>query len=179
VFSDIDDVRARTGGALFVGSPNGSELWRGLQSRREPGSPAWQPVLDEGREVRWMSRAGDEELLLGSWETPRVLYLQHATDPVTWLSPELLFAPPEWLRPEQRSADLSPSMRWIPVVTALQVTVDMLGGEAVPAEFGHNYGDVVVTGWRQIAGDAGLDPVAVARIQTEIETYAPISSYEG
>lgn len=177
VFADLDDLRARTDAALFVGSPNGSALWQTLQAQRDSGSPVWQPVLDEGEEVRWISRAGDETKLTGPWRFPRVLYLQHATDPVTWLSPQLLFRSPEWLEAEQRSPDVSPSMRWIPVVTALQVTIDMLGGEAVPAQFGHNFGDVVVTGWREVAGDAGLDAAAIARIQAEIESYAPIPSY--
>ncbi len=177
VFADLAEVRARTDGAMFVGSPDGSELWRALQAARDAGSPVWQPVLHEGREVRWISRAGDESRLPGPWAEPRVLYLQHATDPVTWLSPELLLRSPEWLEPGQRGEDVSPAMRWIPVVTAVQVTVDMLGGEAVPARHGHNFGDVVVTGWRQIAGDAGLDPAALARVQAEIESYAPIPPY--
>ncbi len=174
VFADLADLRDRVDGALFAGSPNGSPLWRTLQAQRDPGSPAWQPVLDGGREVRWISRAGDEDLLAGPWERPRVLYLQHATDPVTWLSADLLFQPPDWLRADQRGADVSPSMQWIPIVTALQVVVDMLGGEAVPARHGHNFGDVAVTGWRQVAGDAGLDAAAIARIRAEIESYAPI-----
>ncbi|MGE3812787.1 MAG: alpha/beta-hydrolase family protein [Candidatus Nanopelagicales bacterium] len=174
VFADLADLRGRVDGALFTGSPNGSELWRGLQARRDAGSPAWQPVLDEGREVRWISRPGDEALLTGPWDAPRVLYLQHATDPVTWLGPELLWRSPEWLEPGQRGPDISPSMRWIPVVTALQVAVDMLGGEAVPARHGHNFGDVAVTGWREVVGDAGLDAAALARVQAEIESYAPI-----
>lgn len=177
VFSDLANVRARTDGALFVGSPNGSQLWQSLQASRDAGTPAWQPVLDGGREVRWMSAAGDESKLTGPWEAPRVLYLQHPTDPVTWLSPKLLWQAPEWLEPEQRSAEISPSMRWIPVVTALQMVVDMLGGEAVPATFGHNYGDVVVTAWQQVAGDDDLTPAAVARIQAEIESYAQIRPY--
>ncbi|MGM1018564.1 MAG: alpha/beta hydrolase [Actinomycetota bacterium] len=179
VFADVDDLRARTDGALFVGSPNGSELWRTLQSGRDPESPAWQPVLDGGREVRWISRAGDEDSLPGPWDAPRVLYLQHATDPVTWLAPELIWQEPEWLRPEQRGDDVSPSMRWIPAVTAVQVGVDMLGGEAVPARHGHNFGDVVTTGWREVTGDAGLDPAALDRITREIESYAPIPAYVG
>ncbi len=178
VFEGLTDLRARTNGALFVGSPNGSTLWQTLQAEREPGSPAWQPVREAGREVRWVSRPGDERLLPGPWEEPRVLYLQHATDPVTWLSPRLLFASPDWLEPEQHSPDVSPAMRWIPVVTALQVTVDMLMGEAVPASYGHNYGDVVVTAWQQVVGDSGLDGSAIARIQAEIETYAPIPLHE-
>lgn len=135
-------------------------------------------MLDNGREVRWISRAGDEKLLSGPWDAPRVLYLQHATDPITWLSPELVFREPEWLEPEQRSTDISPSMRWIPFVTSLQITVDMLGGEAVPAQYGHNFGDVVVTGWREVIGDPGIGADAIARIQAEIETYAPISRFE-
>lgn len=188
VFADLADLRDRTDGALFVGSPSGSELWQTLQARRDPGSPAWQPVLDGGREVRWISRAGDEDLLAGPWDEPRVLYLQHATDPVTWLSGELVFRPPEWLEADQRGDDISPAMRWIPVVTALQVTIDMLGGEAVPARHGHNFGDVVVTGWRLVVGDGGtggtagtgdgLDAAAIARIQAEIESYAPIEPYQ-
>lgn len=180
VFADLADLRARADGALFVGSPNGSALWRSLQAGRDTGSPAWQPVLDEGREVRWMSRAGDERLLPGPWADPRVLYLQHATDPVTWLSPELLWRAPDWLEADQRSPDISPAMRWFPVVTALQVTVDMLVGEAVPASYGHNYGDVVLTAWQQIVPASGpsLDTPALKRIQTELESYSSIPRYE-
>ncbi len=174
IFTGLDEVRARTDGALFVGSPASSELWQTLQASRDVGSPAWQPVLDEGRQVRWISQNGDETRLQGPWDQPRVLYLQHATDAVTWLSGDLFWRAPEWLEPEQRGADVSPSMRWIPGVTGLQVTIDMLGGTAVPARHGHNFGDVLVTGWREIAGDAGLDAAAIARIQAKIESYAPI-----
>lgn len=178
VFSDVGQLRARTDGALFVGSPAGSELWRALQSARDDGSPAWQPVLDGGREVRWISREGDQNLLPGPWEQPRVLYLQHATDAVTWLAPDLIWRAPEWLEPGQRGPDVSPQMRWIPVVTAVQVTIDMLGGEAVPARHGHNFGDVMTTGWREVTGDGGLDDQAVARIAAKIATYAPIQPVE-
>lgn len=178
VFGDVPELRARTDGALFLGSPAGSAMWQGLQAARDAGSPAWQPVLDDGREVRWMSREGDQNRLPGPWVHPRVLYLQHATDPVTWLAPELLWRSPEWLEPAQRGADVSPDMRWIPVVTAVQVGIDMLGGEAVPARHGHNFGDVVTTGWREVTGDAGLDAAAVARIQAKIETYAAIAPFE-
>ncbi len=178
VFTDLSDLRARTDGALFVGSPNGSPLWRSLQAARDEGSPAWQPVLDAGREVRWMSRADDESLLAGPWEKPRALYLQHATDPVTWLSPELLWRSPDWLADDQRSPDISPSMRWIPIVTALQVTVDMLVGEAVPASYGHNYGDVVLTAWQQVAPTDGIDDAALQRIQATLESYSEIPRHE-
>lgn len=178
VFADLADLRARTDGALLVGSPAGSSLWQRLQASRDAGSPAWQPVLDGGREVRWFSRDGDQDLLAGPWDPPRVVYLQHATDPVTWLSPELLWRSPEWLEPGQRGADVSDDMRWIPIVTAVQVAIDMVGGEAVPARHGHNFGDVMTTGWLEVAGDAGLDDAAVARIRATIAGYAEIPPHE-
>lgn len=172
VFADVDELRERTDGALFVGSPASSTMWQTLQAARDAGSPAWQPVLDEGAQVRWMSQPGDTDRLPGSWAEPRVLYLQHATDPITWLAPELLWSSPEWLEPEQRGADVSPSMQWIPVITGLQVTIDMLMGQSVPARHGHNFGDVMVDGWRAVTGDAGLTPAALDAVRTEIESYA-------
>lgn len=175
VFADLAEVRERADAALFVGSPNGSELWRTLTDARDAGSPVWQPVVDAGRDVRWISRQDD--VLPGPWEHPRVLYLQHATDPVTWLDAALVWRSPEWLEPSQRADDVSPSMRWMPFITAAQVTVDMLGGEAVPARHGHNFGDVVTFGWREVTGDAGLDDDTVARIEAVIAEYAPIPAY--
>ncbi len=172
VFADLDDLRDRTDGALFVGSPPSADLWRELQAARDAGSPAWQPVLDGGERVRWISRPGDLERLTGPWDEPRVLYLQHATDPITWLTADLLWSEPEWLRDDQRGPDVSSSMRWIPVVTGLQVTIDMLMGQSVPARHGHNFGDVVVDGWRAVTGDAGLTPAALDALRTEIESYA-------
>lgn len=172
VFADLADLRERTDGALFVGSPASATMWQDVQGARDAGSPAWQPVLDEGAQVRWMSRPGDTDRLAGPWEEPRVLYLQHATDPITWLAAELLWSSPEWLEPDQRGADVSPVMRWIPVVTAVQVTIDMLMGQSVPARHGHNFGDVMVDGWRDVTGDAGLSPAALDRVRAEIASYA-------
>ena len=56
----------------------------------------------------------------------------HAADPITWLGPELIWQRPEWLTGE-RAPDVSPHMRWIPVVTAVQVGLDMLVSVDVPA----------------------------------------------
>ena len=69
-------------------------------------------------------------------------------------------------------------MRWIPILTGLQVTIDMLVGEAVPAAYGHNYGDVVLTAWQQVTPDTGLDSQVINKIQAEIESYSSIPRYE-
>ena len=47
-----------------------------------------------------------------------MVYLQHASDPIAWWNPDLLFTKPDWLR-EPRGYDVSPEMEWIPVVTFL------------------------------------------------------------
>ncbi|WP_223694914.1 alpha/beta hydrolase [Leifsonia poae] len=178
VFTSLADVRTRTDGALFVGSPNGTPLWNELQDARTPGSPAWQPVLDDGAEVRWLSSRGDFDRLPGPWTAPRVAYLQHASDPVTWLGPSLLWSEPDWLKPGKRGPDISSDMRWIPLVTGAQVLVDMLLGESVPARHGHNYGDVILDAWVAVSRPTELSDAALARVQAKLESYAtdsPIS----
>jgi uncharacterized membrane protein len=172
VFPNLDAVRSETDGAVFVGSPNGTPLWNTLQDSRDPGSPLWQPVLNDGDQVRWASKTGDLAALKGPWAPPRVAYLQHATDPVTWLSPTLLWQSPEWLQPGKRGPDVSKSMRWIPVITGVQVLIDMLLGENVPARHGHNYGDVILDAWTAVTPTTDLSAAARARIQAVIEKYA-------
>ena len=75
---------------------------------------------------------------------------------------------PEWLTGE-RAPDVSPHMRWIPVVTAVQVGLDMLVSVDVPARHGHAFGDVMLDGWVAVTGDGGLDPEALAAIREVIE----------
>jgi uncharacterized membrane protein len=53
-----------------------------------------------------------------------VLFLQHASDPIVWWSPYLLFSQPDWLV-EPPGADRTVSMRWYPIITLWQVSADM------------------------------------------------------
>lgn len=69
-------------------------------------------------------------------------------------------------------------MRWIPIITGLQVTVDMLVGEAVPASYGHNYGDVVLVAWQQVVPNDHIDDLALERVQAELESYSTIPRHE-
>ncbi len=174
-FGTLDALLTRTDGVLLVGPTNSAPLWRTLQANRDAGSPPWQPVHDAGQRVRWASGFGDFEKLTGPWASPRVAILQHATDPITWLGPELIWQSPEWLAEGNRAPDVSPAMRWIPVVTAIQVGIDMMVAEEVPARHGHNFGDVMLQGWQAVTGDGGLDQAALDRIQKVIESYAVIS----
>ncbi|MHA7269056.1 alpha/beta-hydrolase family protein [Arthrobacter sp. HLT1-20] len=173
-FTDVADLTGSVDGAVFSGAPNNSQPWGTLQESRDPGTPLWQPTFDGGRHVRWLSNSGDFARVPGPWESGRIAYLQHGTDAVTWLTPRLIWEKPEWLGGSSetggRAPDVSDSMRWIPLVTYLQVAFDMFMGESVPHSHGHNFGDVAVEAWNNVLPSA-LDSAAVERIQSVIEGY--------
>lgn len=171
---DLDDIRSMSDAALFTGPPNNSQPWGALQDDRDAGSPVWQPVYRNGAEVRWMSKPGDFGTPAGPWGEPRMAYLQHATDAITWLDARVIYQRPAWLQGSRaeggRAADVSDSMSWIPGVTYMHLIADMLLSESVPAGHGHNYGDVMVDGWANVLPDHGLDDAALQEIQQRIET---------
>lgn len=162
-FSSVDDARAQADGVLWVGPPNSNRLWTALTDRRDPGSPEVEPVLDRGRAVRFAADPGDMERPPGPWGTPRVLYVQHASDPVVWWSPELLVVRPDWLT-EPRGADVSDTMSWYPIVTFWQVTIDMTNSQSVPDGHGHNYRAVMLSGWLSLAAPPGWSDADTARV---------------
>ncbi|MBE1514866.1 alpha/beta-hydrolase family protein [Nesterenkonia halotolerans] len=172
-FEGLDDLLTRTDAALFTGPPANSQPWRGLQAARDAESPVWQPVYQAGEQVRWQSKPGDFAELPGPWRQPRIGYLQHATDPITWLEPAVLFQRPAWLAGPAaaggRGADVSDAMQWIPGVTFLHLVTDMLMSEAVPPSHGHNFGDVAVDGWAQVLPGHDRDGAQLAAIQSIIE----------
>lgn len=174
-FADLATLRDQTSGAMYVGTPYNATLWQGLTASRDAGSPIWQPVVDDGAQVRWYTRPETALSLPANWQRPRLLYLQHANDPVTWLSSQLIWHAPEWLT-GPRAPSVSPAMFWIPGITAAQVVVDMFMGEQMPAGTGHNYGDVVLTGWAAVTGGV-LDASSFERVQTLIEGYSALQPW--
>jgi uncharacterized membrane protein len=58
---------------------------------------------------------------------------------MTFFAPEILYRRPEWLDGE-RGPDVSPYLRWWPIVTFLQVGFDLPMATAVPMDYGHNFG---------------------------------------
>lgn len=161
-FTSLAEARAQTDGILWAGPPHASDLWAGLVARRDPSSPEVRPVVDAGRAVRFAGRPGDLATPAGPWLAPRVLYLQHPSDPVVWWSPSLLWRRPDWLA-EPRGFDVPATMRWIPVVTAWQTAVDLARAQAVPADHGHRYEALLVDGWAAVAAPPGWTDADTAR----------------
>ena len=168
-FGFLPDI-ARMGfsSVLWVGPPNASTLWHALTVRRDPGTPEVQPRYDDGRTVRFSQ--GDDVTAIAAppWQGTRVLFLQHASDPIVWWSPDLLFEQPDWLR-EPPGRDRTASMRWYPIVTFWQVGFDMTNASGMPAGHGHNYGNTVLDGWVAVAPPDGWTPQDTERIRRALE----------
>ena len=149
-FTGIPDMVNRTDGLLLVGPPSVSPIHESATEARDPGSPQWQPVVDGGRALRFASTPQDLAAPQEPWKQPRLVYLQNSSDPVVWWSVELLFTRPDWLS-EPRGPDVSPHLRWWPILTFLQLAGDMMDSTSVPEGHGHVYGSHQAAAWSQIA----------------------------
>ncbi len=156
-FMSLNNVLARTDGALFSGPTFNNTIWTQLTATRDRGSPEWLPIYDNGDNVRFVARPGNLGRPAAPWGSPKVVYLQHASDPIAWWTTDLLFKRPDWLR-EKRGYDVLPQTYWIPVVTFLQVSADMAVAVDVPDGHGHHYVADVANGWAAVLSPPGWTP---------------------
>jgi len=124
-------------GALWVGPPFASAAWRTATANRNPGSPLWQPAIGDGSALRFANR-GAQLLAGGAWGPMRIAFLQYPSDPIVFFEPAMLYREPAWLA-GPRAPSVSPLLNWYPVVTFLQVALDMALAQTAPIGFGHNY----------------------------------------
>ncbi len=139
VLNSVELVNEPISGALLAGPPFVNDFQNSLENARDVGSPAWQPIINNGTTVRF---TGNENALTkptGKWGDTKIIYLQHATDPVVWFSPDLLLSKPDWLKAGQRGPGITKDFRWVPIVTMWQMAADVAAGGSVPDGFGHNY----------------------------------------
>ncbi|MFE5793439.1 alpha/beta hydrolase [Streptomyces sp. NPDC056503] len=164
-FSGEYDLRNRTAGTLFAGPPNFNTLFRRFSDHREPGSPEIQPVYRGGRTVRFATDAGAGIPPPDTpWEGARVLYLLHASDPIVWWGPHLVYDEPDWIG-ETPGDDVLESMFWVPFVTFWQVTADLPFATGVPDGHGHTYRAEYVDGWNAVLRPEGVTESDLARLR--------------
>jgi uncharacterized membrane protein len=169
-FSGEYDLRNRTAGALFAGPPNFNTLYREFTDDRDPGTPEVEPVFKDGRTVRFTNDvAAEVPPTSADWNGPRVLYLQHASDPIVWWSPRLIWDEPDWLG-EPHGEDVLDAMVWIPLVTFWQVAADLPLATGVPDGHGHNYHRDFVDGWATVLHPAGWTPDKAEHLRDIITT---------
>ncbi len=152
-------------GAVWSGPPYRSPNWQSFTRNRDPESPVWRPRFGDGSLVRFTNQENALPIPGATWGPVRLVYLQYASDPITFFSPDLFFREPQWLSGE-RGPDVSPELSWFPVVTALQVIFDMAGASALGPGLGHLYAaEDYVDAWIAVTDPEGWTPPEVARLK--------------
>lgn len=168
-YRSVRDIQRSVDGALFVGTPNSTQLWRDITAGRERGSLQRLPRVEGSKTVHFTDHPAYQLSTDETWKAPRTLYLQHASDPVVWLSADMLLHKPDWLS-ESYGPDVSKNIRWFPVVTGLQVALDQFVATTAPNGHGHNYANEMVDAWAAVAQPANWN---TARSNTLKKTITP------
>lgn len=163
-----DELFSLIDGAVFSGVPGFTGLHRALVTEREHGSPERLPVVGGGRHVRFAAVPEHVHTdfrgnsFAHSWQRPRIVFAQHASDPVVFWDWPLLFQEPDWLRepgargipaPEAQRVDVLQSMRWAFFVTGWQVAVDQVDSLDPPGGHGHQYHREMLYYWQAVLGE--------------------------
>ena len=173
-FVDADDMVSRVAGGVWIGTPGFTHIARELTASRMRGSPEITPVIDNGRHIRFVTKptelvADAYGRTLGQWQSPRIVYVAHASDPMARFTADLAWRDPDWLR-ERAGSDVNPSLRWWPLVTWFQTVTDMATSLDTPAGHGHIYEDELVPLWAAVLErtDAPVTAI-VASIRASVE----------
>jgi uncharacterized membrane protein len=156
-------------GALWSGPPFASRGWRRITDGRNEGSPAWLPQFRDGSFVRFMNQNGLGAPAPAPWGPMRIVYLQYASDPITFFDYRDLYRAPAWLA-APRGPDVSPELTWYPIVTMLQLALDMAVATATPMGHGHVYApEHYIDAWVEVTGAGPWTPDAIARLKQHLK----------
>ncbi|MFT3862009.1 alpha/beta hydrolase [Micropruina sp.] len=153
-FVDADDMIERVAGAVWIGTPGFTKIARKLTASRMRGSPEITPVIDNGRHIRFVTKPTELVVdaygrVLGPWQSPRIVYVAHASDPMARFTADLAWREPDWMR-ERAGSDVNASLRWWPLVTWFQTSTDMVTSLDTPPGHGHIYEDELVPIWAAV-----------------------------
>jgi uncharacterized membrane protein len=155
-------------GALWSGPPFRSTTWQWVTAQRNPDSPAWLPRFRDGAVIRFTAQDNTLADFDAPWGPLRIVYLQYATDPVSFFHPLVLAREPAWLA-GPRGPDVSPRLRWVPVVTFLQLAVDIAAAENAPIGHGHAYAtEHYIDAWRAVSAPEGWTDEAIQALKAAI-----------
>jgi uncharacterized membrane protein len=159
-------------GALWSGPPFESTIWRRLTDGRNPGSPAWLPQFRDGSFARFMNQDGVSVQPDSAWGPMRIVYLQYASDAITFFDARYLYRRPDWMA-VPRGPDVSSELRWYPVVTMLQLALDMLMANQTPIGFGHVFAPAhYVDAWLTLMDVDGWSPEKIAGLKEHLSRAA-------
>jgi uncharacterized membrane protein len=173
--TSIANLASRADAALLVGGLRDNAILRQVTSARDEGSTAWRPVYGGGTTVRFMVGAADDADADVPWGWPRVLFLQHPSDPVSHWSLGDLWSAPEWMR-DPPGPGVPTLLGWIPIVTAVQAAADVSFGASLPSGFGHDYRVEYVDAFARLVPPEGWDSADTARLQAFLAEESTIAS---
>ncbi len=151
-------------GALWAGPPFQSKMWNDVTASRNPGSPAWLPAFRDSSIIRFTNQDQHLDIPGAHWGPLRIVYLQYATDAVTFFDPWSFYRSPPWLQGE-RGPDVSPALRWYPALTMLQLLFDMMIATTSPMGHGHVYAPQhYIDPWIAVTG-LDIEPATVERLK--------------
>lgn len=152
-------------GTVWSGPPFASPMWSALTRGRNSGSPAWLPIYGDGSVYRFTNQNNALDLTGAEWGPVRVVYLQYASDPMTFFSTDTLWRRPDWMVPPL-GPDVSPELRWYPVVTFLQLAIDMATNSNVPIGYGHVFApEHYIDAWLEVTAPEGWSTSEIDRLK--------------
>lgn len=155
-------------GALWSGPPFASRIWRQATEDRNAGSPAWLPRFRDGSIIRFMNQDGATVPPDTRWGPMRVVYLQYASDAITFFDYRDLYWRPDWMK-APRGPDVSPQLHWYPVVTMLQLAFDMAVATSTPMGFGHVYApEHYIDAWVAVTDPQGWSPERIEQLKEHL-----------
>jgi uncharacterized membrane protein len=155
-------------GALWSGPPFPSSMWNSVTRRRQPGSPAWLPRFGNGSVVRFTAQTNALDIPGAEWGPLRIVYLQYASDAITFFEPASAYREPAWMI-EPRGPDVSPELRWYPLVTFFQLLLDVMTATTTPIGYGHVYAPQhYIDAWVEVT-DVRWTPEEIDRLKRHFE----------
>lgn len=155
-------------GAVWTGPPFVNTIWNSITAARDEGSPAWLPTYQDGKIFRFRNQYSDPPAQDKPWGAMRIEYLQYASDPIVFFETTSFYLEPDWMR-TPRGRDVSPEFAWYPVVTGLQLLIDMMIATTTKVGHGHVYHPAhYLNSWIEVTGQNGLSAETVDKIKEAV-----------
>lgn len=152
-------------GALWAGPPFASRTWRSITANRNAGTPAWLPRFRDGSVIRFTAQQDHLGESHAPWGPYRIIFLQYASDAIVFYDPGSLWRRPDWMA-TPLGPDVSPDLVWIPVVTFLQLTFDVMLATLPPKGHGHIYAfPHYVDAWASLTDAPGWTAQGLERLK--------------
>lgn len=152
-------------GGVWSGPPFPSVGWNRITRNRNPDSPSWLPQYRDGSMVRFTAQENSIDKWGDRWSPMRFVYIQYASDPMVFFSPDLLYRSPQWLA-GKRGPDVSPFLSWFPIVTFLQTAFDLPMATSVPVGYGHSYSAMnYIDAWEAVTAPEGWKEADTERLK--------------